>query len=162
VSRLWSAVGQENMRARENANLLTITLSYWRMNVMRKNVFLALLPSMFVLILPTMAGAQSDQTVSSSSANTVASSQEQTEKQEMRDELRALRAEVERLRAEVENRDRNPTTSTSAASDHGDLASVGTGTSTPSVAPARPRPTNRSWPASTCCASAAATRLSAH
>jgi cell division protein FtsB len=106
------------------------------MNVMRKNVFLALLPSMFVLILPTMAGAQSDQTVSSSSANTVASSQEQTEKQEMRDELRALRAEVERLRAEVENRDRNPTTSTSAASDHGDLASVGTGTSTPSVAPA--------------------------
>jgi len=103
---------------------------------MRKNVFLALLPSMFVLILPTMAGAQSDQTVSSSSANTVASSQEQTEKQEMRDELRALRAEVERLRAEVENRDRNPTTSTSAASDHGDLASVGTGTSTPSVAPA--------------------------
>ena len=103
---------------------------------MRKNVFLALLPSMFVLILPTMAGAQSDQTVSSSSANTVASSQEQPEKQEMRDELRALRAEVERLRAEVENRDHNPTTSNSAASDHGDLASVGTGTSTPSVAPA--------------------------
>jgi hypothetical protein len=124
------------MRAREDANLLTITLSYWRMNVMRKNVFLALLPSMFVLILPTRAGAQSDQTVSSSSANTVASSQEQTEKQEMRDELRALRAEVERLRAEVENRDHNPTTSNSAASDHGDLASVGTGTSTPSVAPA--------------------------
>jgi len=103
---------------------------------MRKNVFLALLPSMFVLILPTMAGAQSDQTVSSSSANTVASSQEQTEEQEMRDELRALRAEVERLRAEVENRDHNPTTSNSAASDHGDLASVGTGPSTPSVAPA--------------------------
>jgi hypothetical protein len=105
------------------------------MNVMRKNVFLALLPSMFVLILPTRAGAQSDQTVSSSSANTVASSQEQTEKQEMRDELRALRAELERLRAEVENRDHNPTTSNSAASDHGDLASVGTGPSTPSVAP---------------------------
>jgi hypothetical protein len=100
---------------------------------MRKSMFVVLLLSTFVLILPLWVGAQSDQSASRPSANTAASSQEQTEKQEMREELRTLRAEVERLRAEVENRDRNPTGADATAKDRGDLASVGTGPSAPLV-----------------------------
>ena len=68
---------------------------------MRKNVLQVLLLSTFVLFLPAWAGAQSEKE-STSSTNTASSAAQQTEQQEMREELKALRAEVERLRAEVE------------------------------------------------------------
>jgi hypothetical protein len=69
---------------------------------MRKKCVLQILfVSMFVLFLTAWAGAQSEKE-STSSANAASSASQQTEQQELRDELRALRAEVERLRAEVE------------------------------------------------------------
>ena len=68
----------------------------------RKGAIPVLLFSLFVLLLPVGAGAQAATEVASS-ANTGSSSNEQTEQQEMRNELKALRAEVERLRAEVEH-----------------------------------------------------------
>jgi hypothetical protein len=110
--------------------------NFWRMVMLRKNTIQALLVSMFTLLLPTWAGAQSTQPVVTSSANTGSNSAMPTEQQEMRDELRALRAEVERLRAEVEQK------STPRADDH---ANDHSGTA---PAPIGPGPTVRSMTAS--------------
>src|SRR5271169_4990586 len=68
----------------------------------KKNAPRILLLSLFVLFLTTWSGAQSSQTLVTSSADAGSSSPAPTEQLEMRDELRALRAEVERLRSEVE------------------------------------------------------------
>jgi hypothetical protein len=68
---------------------------------MRTNTPLhALLLSVFVVLLPSWAGAQSGQQTSNSSANT----SDSADQQEIRAELKALRQEVARLRAEVEQR----------------------------------------------------------
>ena len=62
-----------------------------------------LLLSMFAMFLAGSAGAQSTQNIASSVGSAGSSSDERTEQQEMRDELKALREEVERLRLEVEH-----------------------------------------------------------
>jgi len=62
--------------------------------------------SMPVLFLRPPAGAQSQPGVAAANA-VLSSTSDQTERQEMRDELKALRAEVERLRAEVEQQRSN-------------------------------------------------------
>src|ERR1700722_2314983 len=75
----------------------------WRTKIVRKNTLQVLLLSMFVLFLTAWAGAQSAQEAATpSTATTGSSSTQQSDQQELRDELKALRAEVERLRAEVE------------------------------------------------------------
>jgi hypothetical protein len=69
---------------------------------MRNMALQVLLLSMFVVSQAGWAGAQSSPSAPTSSA--ASGSDEQTERQQMRDELKALREEVERLRAEVEAR----------------------------------------------------------
>ena len=81
-----------------------------------------LLLSTCVLFLAGWAGAQSTQSTATSSGNENSSSVQQTEQQEMRDELKALRAEVERLRAEVELH-----RSSAPADDRGEAAPAPTG-----------------------------------
>jgi hypothetical protein len=61
------------------------------------------------LLLASWAGAQSTEDTSTPSANPHSSSTDQSQQQEMRDELKALRAEVDRLRAEVEQQKKNAT-----------------------------------------------------
>src|SRR5579863_5435859 len=107
---------------------------------MRKCVFQACLLSIVVLFLTTRGGAQSNvgvsnQTAPAVSANAASGSVDQTEKQEMREELRALRAEVERLRAEVEQQHAVPAGARQADSgqDGSELAPSGAGSSVPSV-----------------------------
>jgi hypothetical protein len=90
--------------------------------IMKTDATRVLLLSIFVLLLPAMAGAQSI-TDSMSSADTGSSASDQ---QEIRAELKALRAEVERLRAEVEQKN-----GTTAADVHNDPAPK------PSAEPAR-------------------------
>lgn len=88
----------------------------------KKNALQALLLSMFVLLLPAWAGAQSTQDAVTSSANGGSSVAAPTEQREMRDELKALRSEVERLRAEVEQQK-----STAPAYDRGEPSQAPTG-----------------------------------
>jgi hypothetical protein len=106
--------------------------NYWRTRIMgKKNALQVWLLSMFVLLLPTWAGAQSGPDASTSSTSAGSSSVGPTEQQEMRDELRALRTEVERLRAEVERRG-----SATGADDRGGTAPAPARTSTGPNVPA--------------------------
>jgi hypothetical protein len=74
-------------------------LSYRRAKFMRKSVQVLLL-SPFFLILGHSAGAQTSS--ETPAPRNTGSSTDQSEQQEMKNELKALREEVERLRAEVE------------------------------------------------------------
>jgi hypothetical protein len=84
---------------------------------------------MLVIFLAGWAGAQSNaatpDSASSSSKDPKSVSVEQTDKQEMRDELNALRAEVERLRAEVEQQHAAP--AAVRANDHDPSVTPATG-----------------------------------
>jgi hypothetical protein len=117
---------------------------------MRKSVLQVLLLSMSVLSLAAWAGAQAAKEPASS-ANTGSIAHEQSEQQEMRDELKALRVEVERLRAEVEQQ-----RSTAPGHDRGEAGPVppatGPGPNVPAVTAANfasPAIATTSAPAST-------------
>src|ERR1700687_6000937 len=95
--------------APQNTNPAITTRSHWRTKIMRsKRVHQVLLLLMLVLSLTAWAGAQSTQDAAMPSVKTDSNAVEQTEKNEMRDELKALRAEVERLRAEVAQKSTTP------------------------------------------------------
>ncbi|MFZ0770637.1 MAG: outer membrane beta-barrel protein [Candidatus Sulfotelmatobacter sp.] len=100
---------------------------------MRKNALQVFLLSMFVLLLPAWAGAQSNQDAATSSSNAGSSSAAPTEQQEMRDELKALRAEVERLRAEVEQQKGTAPSYDRSEAAPGAPARTGPGPSLPTV-----------------------------
>ena len=94
-----------------------------------------LLLSLFFVILGASAGAQ-DGSNASASPSSGASSTDQTEQQEMKNELKALREEVERLRAEVEQQKQGAAASpASTAVTAGHAAPVSN-----TVAPSNPEP----------------------
>ena len=94
---------------------------------MRKSAFLAswLLP--FSVSLAGMAVAQSTSSTPAAANNIGSSASDQTEKQEMWNEIKALREEVERLRAEVEQKGVAPAKAAPAATAVGANNATATG-----------------------------------